>query len=64
MRTIKYPFTRFQYPDGSTDRRSYTRLPIRISNNATVLSVETWALVDTGADSTVDYPAESIRLTW
>jgi len=57
-----YPFTRFTYPDGSQERRAYTRLPLRIRNPATGLALVTWGLVDTGADLTL-LPAElAVRL--
>ena len=56
MASILYPFVRFQYSDGSIDRRPYTRLPIKVSNPGNGQSVVVWGLVDTGADATL-FPA-------
>lgn len=53
MPTAVYPFTRFQYADGSIDKRGYARVPVRITNGENGLSAETWALIDTGADATL-----------
>ena len=53
MPSVLYPFVRFQYPDGSIDRRPYTRLPIKVINPGNGQSVIAWGLVDTGADATL-----------
>lgn len=53
MSSLLYPFVRFQYPDGTVDRRPYTRLPIKTTNPGNRQSVVAWGLVDTGADATL-----------
>jgi hypothetical protein len=62
MARAVYPFTRFVYPGGKKDRRAYARLPLRITNPHSKLSLVTWGLVDTGADLTL-LPGElAVRL--
>jgi hypothetical protein len=56
MVSILYPFVRFKYPDGSLDRRPYSRLPIKVSNPGNGQAIIVWGLVDTGADATL-FPA-------
>jgi hypothetical protein len=60
MPSHEFPFVRFQYADGRTDTRGQTYLPIRIINPDTKREAITYALVDTGADSSL-FPGKLAR---
>ena len=56
MRRQRYPFYRFQYPNGHLTPAWRLYLPLRITNRATNKSLLVYGLADTGADSSL-FPA-------
>ena len=58
----RYPFYRFQYPNGELTPAWRVYLPIRVTNPATKKSAILYGLADTGADDSL-FPAElALRL--
>lgn len=53
MPSIRYPFYRFKFGAGAMTPQTRLYLPVRLRNPDTGLTLVTYGLVDTGADSTL-----------